>query len=80
MSRTTRHIILLMHRTSPTRQELRYLTSSQVAAMLGLSKRNLHYWVKSGKVPKPEVNPANGYYRWTAGDVEAIRNILREEA
>ncbi len=48
--------------------------------MLGVSKRNLHYWVKNGKVPMPEVNPANGYFRWTAGEVEAIRNILREEA
>ena len=69
-----------MHRTASAREGTRYLTSAQVATMLGLSKRNLHYWVKRGKVPKPEVNPANGYYRWTAGDVEAIRNILREEA
>lgn len=61
------------------RVEAQFLTSSQVAAMLGLSKRNLHYWVKSGKIPQPEVNPKNGYFLWTVSEVEAIRNILREE-
>ncbi len=69
-----------MKRTAASREQERFLTSAQVAAMLGVSKRNLHYWVKNGKVPMPEVNPANGYFRWTAGEVEAIRNILREEA
>ncbi len=70
----------LMHRMAPARESTRYLTSAQVATMLGVSKRNLHYWVQRGKVPKPEVNPDNGYYRWSANEVEAIRNILREEA
>jgi DNA-binding transcriptional MerR regulator len=61
------------------RESARYLTSAQVAIALGLTKGTLHYWIKNGKVPPPEVNPDNGYYRWTLADVEAIRQALQEE-
>ena len=47
--------------------------------MLGISKRTLHNWVKSGKIPPPEIDASNGYYRWRMGDVDAVRNILLEE-
>ena len=62
-----------------TRADTHYYTSAKVALMLGISKRTLHNWVKAGKIPEPEVNPANGYYRWRPADVDAIRNILKEE-
>ena len=57
-----------------------YLTTARVARILGVSKRTLHNWIKSGKVPGPEVNPENGYLRWTMSDVEAARNVLMEES
>ncbi len=62
------------------RQEQTYLSSSRVAGILGISKRTLHNWVKSGKIPPPEVDPDNGYYLWRMSDVDAIRNILLEES
>ncbi len=48
--------------------------------MLGITKRTLHNWVKAGRIPPPEVNPANGYLQWTMGDVDAVRNVLTEGA
>ncbi len=56
-----------------------FLTSAQVAAAIGVSKRTLHNWIKSGKIVVPETNPDNGYYRWRLADVEAVRSRLREE-
>lgn len=62
-----------------SRREHLYLKSAKVAPMLGISKRTLHNWVKSGKIPPPEVDASNGYYLWKMADVDAIRNILLEE-
>ncbi len=56
-----------------------YFSAAQVANMLGVSKSTLHNWMQSGKVPRPERNAVNGYYRWTQNDIEAIRAIMREE-
>jgi predicted site-specific integrase-resolvase len=57
-----------------------YLTTARVARILGITKKTLHNWIKSGKVPGPEVNPDNGYLRWTMSDVEVVRNVLMEES
>ncbi len=61
------------------RLDYQLLTSAKVAVMLGISKRTLHNWVKAGKIPPPEVDPSNGYYRWKLSDLDSIRNILLEE-
>ena len=55
-----------------------YLTTARVARILGITKRTLHNWIKSGKVPGPEANPDNGYLQWTMSDVEVVRNVLME--
>jgi excisionase family DNA binding protein len=55
-----------------------YLTTARVARILGITKRTLHNWIKSGKVPGPEANPGNGYLQWTMSDVEVVRNVLME--
>jgi DNA-binding transcriptional MerR regulator len=57
-----------------------YLTTARVARILGITKRTLHNWIKSGKVPGPEANPSNGYLQWTMADVEVVRNALTEES
>ena len=57
-----------------------YLTTARVARILGISKRTLHNWIKSGKVTGPEVNPENGYLQWTMSDVETVRTVLMEES
>jgi DNA-binding transcriptional MerR regulator len=56
------------------------LTSEQVATILGVTKKTLKNWLKSGKVPEPARNPDNNYRIWTLADVDAIRNIIREKA
>ena len=61
------------------RGQIDYLSSARVARILQVSKRTLLNWVHSGKVPTPEVNPANGYLLWTMSDVEAVRTALQEE-
>jgi len=55
------------------------LTSEQVASILGVSKRTLKNWLRAGKIPEPERNPANNYRLWNPSHIEAIRNILREQ-
>jgi DNA-binding transcriptional MerR regulator len=66
--------------SSPERVPADYFTSARVARILGITKRTLLNWVKSGKIPTPEVNPKNGYLLWTIADVEAVRNARMEES
>ncbi len=61
------------------RAETVYLTSAQVAKALGISKRTLHNRIKAGKIPEPDVNPANHYYRWTLADLAAVQISLHED-
>lgn len=58
---------------------MEYLTTHRVARILSISKKTLHNWVQSGKIPRPPVNPENGYLLWTMTDIEVIRGVLREE-
>ena len=59
-------------------EEADYLSSARVANILGTTKRTLHNWIHTGKIPVPDVNPENGYYRWTMPEVESLRMILRD--
>jgi predicted site-specific integrase-resolvase len=61
------------------RAQVEYLTTHRVARILSISKKTLHNWVQSGKIPHPPVNPENGYFLWTMMDIEVIRVALREE-
>jgi DNA-binding transcriptional MerR regulator len=56
-----------------------YLSSCRAARVLGVSKRTLLNWINAGVVPKPEVNPTNGYLLWTTADIEAARIARMEE-
>jgi DNA-binding transcriptional MerR regulator len=55
-----------------------YLKSQEVADVLGITKRTLMNWLRSEKIPEPERNQANRYRRWTAQDVQRIRQIIAE--
>ncbi len=61
------------------KKQTRYFTSAAVAKILGLDKRTLHNHIKAGKLPMPDVDPSNGYFRWTEGDIAAIRAIKQAE-
>lgn len=59
-------------------RETPYLNTGQVAEILGITKRTVKNWLKSGLIPEPRRNPMNRYRRWTLQDIESIRRILNE--
>jgi predicted site-specific integrase-resolvase len=59
-------------------REPSYLSTGQVAEILGITKKTLKNWLKSELIPEPERNPMNRYRRWTLNDIETIRRILSE--
>ena len=61
-----------------TSRELPYLSTGQVAEILGISKKTLKNWLKAQWIPEPERNPMNRYRRWTLQDVEVVRRIVKE--
>lgn len=63
---------LMKSRTEP------YLKSQEVADVLGITKRTLMNWLRTQKIAEPERNQANRYRRWTAQDVERIRQTIAE--
>jgi len=65
----------LLHQTEVAR-EISYLTTGQVAEVLGVTKKTLKNWLKSSLIPEPLRNPANQYRRWTLQDIESVRRIL----
>ena len=56
-----------------------YLRSQEVADVLGITKRTLMNWLRTEKIAEPERNQANRYRRWTAQDVERIRQTIAEK-
>lgn len=59
-------------------REVPYLSTGQVAEVLGITKKTLKNWLKSSLIPEPQRNPMNRYRRWTLQDIESIRRILTE--
>jgi DNA-binding transcriptional MerR regulator len=55
-----------------------YLTTCQVAEILGITKKTLKNWLKASLIPEPQRNPMNRYRCWTLQDIEGIRRILNE--
>jgi DNA-binding transcriptional MerR regulator len=57
-------------------REVPYLSTGQVAEVLGVTKKTIKNWLKSSLIPEPHRNPSNRYRRWTLQDIECIRRIL----
>jgi DNA-binding transcriptional MerR regulator len=55
-----------------------YMKSQEVADVLGITKRTLMNWLRTEKIPEPERNEITRYRRWSAQDVERIRQIIAE--
>lgn len=51
------------------------LTAQQVADLLGVYKRTLFNWEKSGKIPLAKRDPMNNYRYYKAEDVKYLRKI-----
>ena len=59
-------------------REIHYLSTGQVAEILGITKKTLKNWLKASFIPEPLRNPMNRYRRWTLQDIESIRRIVTE--
>jgi DNA-binding transcriptional MerR regulator len=59
-------------------REIHYLSTGQVAEILGITKKTLKNWLKASFIPEPQRNPINRYRRWTLQDIESIRRIVSE--
>ncbi|HYW47668.1 MAG TPA: MerR family transcriptional regulator [Bryobacteraceae bacterium] len=59
-------------------REVPYLSTGQVAEILGITKKTLKNWLKASLIPEPQRNPMNRYRRWTLQDIESIRRIVTE--
>jgi DNA-binding transcriptional MerR regulator len=57
-------------------REIQYLSTGQVAEILGITKKTLKNWLKASLIPEPQRNPMNRYRRWTLQDVESVRRIV----
>lgn len=52
----------------------RYL-ASEVAKILGISKKTLFNWEKARKIPKPKRDPMNNYRYYTEEDLAKLKKI-----
>ena len=53
-----------------------YLTTRQVAKLLGVSLNTIYRWLKSEKIPEPYRDQNNNYRHWTVEDLARIRQEL----
>ncbi len=55
-----------------------YLTTSEVARILGVTTQTVYNWLKAGKISEPERHPLTTYRMWTVKDVELVRSTIME--
>lgn len=55
-----------------------YLTTAQVARLLGVAKKTLYRMLQAGRIPEPMRNPDNNYRVWVPQQVEVIRQELEK--
>ncbi len=55
-----------------------FLTTVQVARVLGITKKTLYRMLQDGRIPEPQRNPENNYRVWIPQQIEAIRGELAQ--
>lgn len=53
-----------------------YMSTREVAHLLGISRQTLYNWLKEGKIPEPSRHPLTSYPQWKPEDVDRIRTIV----
>ncbi len=56
--------------------EKKYLIKD-VEKMLGVTRMNIIYWEKTGKIPKAKRTPMGNYRYWLKGDIDKLKELLR---
>ena len=51
---------------------MNYLTTGEVARLIGVSKRTLQNWLRLKKIVAPQKAP-NGYYRWSPAEIRSAQ-------
>ncbi len=51
--------------------------SKDLEIILGVQKRTLFYWEKTGKIPKAKRTPMGNYRYWSKEDVDKIKKLLK---
>ena len=51
--------------------------SKELEEVLGVQRRTLFYWEKTGKIPKAKRTPMGNYRYWSKEDVEKIKKLLK---
>ncbi len=51
-----------------------FLTTVQVARILGINKKTLYRMLQDGRIPEPQRDPNNNYRMWVPQQLEAIRD------
>lgn len=51
--------------------------SKDVEKMLGVTRLNIAYWEKTGKIPKAKRTPMGNYRYWSKEEVERIKQLLK---
>ncbi len=51
----------------------KYYTLSEVADILGVSKKTVWNWEKAGKIPKPRRDPMNNYRIYAEEDLNKLK-------
>lgn len=52
-------------------------SSKDLEKILGVQRRTLFYWEKTGKIPKAKRTPMGNYRYWSKEDVEKIKRLLK---
>jgi excisionase family DNA binding protein len=55
-----------------------FITTKELALLLGVSRQTLYNWVASGKLPEPRRHPTTGKPRWRPDEVERLRAMVVE--
>ena len=56
--------------------EKKYLIKD-LEKMLGVTRLNIFYWEKTGKIPKARRTPMGNYRYWTKEEVDKIKQLLK---
>jgi DNA-binding transcriptional MerR regulator len=55
----------------------RVFSSKDLEKILGIQRRTLFYWEKTGKIPKAKRTPMGNYRYWSKDDVEKLKRLLK---
>jgi predicted DNA-binding transcriptional regulator AlpA len=55
-----------------------FITTRELARLLGVSRQTLYNWIAAGKIPEPRRHPTTGMPRWRPDEVETLRAMIVE--